>query len=243
MINLEHSNRHGKKSQQKETPMWNCEVKELTRNRVTYYRPLRNGRPVSFREVSLLWIESSEFRQFFIDLLAGSPFTGFRWETPPVSAASFDREFEFVLLSAPGLERPVDQHAFASHFAFQFASAEEPGGREEDDGHSASGAVADFKNLSGDAHLIVPCPDRPLSSGDIPGPYGHLAAFVRRASSPQLHRLWIVVGRVLQDRINDHPVWLSTAGMGVSWLHVRLDSRPKYYGYAPYKNHDSGCDV
>mmetsp|Transcript_9405 Transcript_9405/g.21189 ORF Transcript_9405/g.21189 Transcript_9405/m.21189 type:complete len:541 (+) Transcript_9405:444-2066(+) len=27
------------------------------------------------------------------------------------------------------------------------------------------------------------------------------------------------------------PVWLSTSGMGVPWLHVRLDSSPKYYTY------------
>jgi hypothetical protein len=27
----------------------------------------------------------------------------------------------------------------------------------------------------------------------------------------------------------------STAGAGVSWLHVRLDDRPKYNGYAPYR--------
>jgi len=27
----------------------------------------------------------------------------------------------------------------------------------------------------------------------------------------------------------------STAGAGVSWLHVRLDDRPKYYGFKPYK--------
>ncbi|MFL6237620.1 MAG: DUF6940 family protein [Thermoanaerobaculia bacterium] len=24
-------------------------------------------------------------------------------------------------------------------------------------------------------------------------------------------------------------------GAGVSWLHVRLDDRPKYYGYGPYR--------
>jgi hypothetical protein len=30
-------------------------------------------------------------------------------------------------------------------------------------------------------------------------------------------------------------LWLSTAGMGVSWLHVRLDSSLKYYGYKPFK--------
>jgi hypothetical protein len=30
--------------------------------------------------------------------------------------------------------------------------------------------------------------------------------------------------------------WLSTAGMGVPWLHVRLDDRPKDYGHRPYRN-------
>jgi hypothetical protein len=28
---------------------------------------------------------------------------------------------------------------------------------------------------------------------------------------------------------------LSTAGAGVSWLHVRLDDHPKYYSYEPYQ--------
>ncbi len=36
-------------------------------------------------------------------------------------------------------------------------------------------------------------------------------------------------------RLNSKPVWLSTAGAGVSWLHVRLDDKPKYYGHAPYR--------
>jgi len=31
------------------------------------------------------------------------------------------------------------------------------------------------------------------------------------------------------------PTWLSTAGGGVAWLHVRLDTRPKYYRYNPYR--------
>ena len=30
------------------------------------------------------------------------------------------------------------------------------------------------------------------------------------------------------------PVWMSTSGAGVSWLHIRLDSRPKYYQYRPF---------
>ena len=43
------------------------------------------------------------------------------------------------------------------------------------------------------------------------------------------------VGGAVQRRLGTKPVWLSTAGAGVSWLHVRLDDRPKYYGYAPYR--------
>ena len=34
---------------------------------------------------------------------------------------------------------------------------------------------------------------------------------------------------------NDVPVWTSTSGLGVYWLHVRLDSRPKYYQHQPFK--------
>jgi hypothetical protein len=35
-------------------------------------------------------------------------------------------------------------------------------------------------------------------------------------------------------RVSTTPVWLSTAGAGVAWLHVRLDDRPKYYSHRPY---------
>ena len=31
-------------------------------------------------------------------------------------------------------------------------------------------------------------------------------------------------------------VWMSTSGLGVYWLHVRLDSRPKYYQFAEFAN-------
>ena len=34
---------------------------------------------------------------------------------------------------------------------------------------------------------------------------------------------------------NNEPIWFSTSGSGVAWLHFRLDSRPKYYTYKPFK--------
>lgn len=86
-----------------------------------------------------------------------------------------------------------------------------------------------FPNLRGDALLVVPSP---RTGNDA---YGHLAAFLRHAPHQQLDEFWPVVSTAVKSRLGDHPLWLSTAGGGVAWLHVRLDSRPKYYGYSPYK--------
>jgi len=29
--------------------------------------------------------------------------------------------------------------------------------------------------------------------------------------------------------------WVSTSGLGVAWLHVRVDSKPKYYSHEAYR--------
>jgi hypothetical protein len=50
----------------------------------------------------------------------------------------------------------------------------------------------------------------------------------------QVRALWRATAETLLDRISDTPTWLSTAGLGVIWLHLRLDSRPKYYSHRPY---------
>ena len=65
--------------------------------------------------------------------------------------------------------------------------------------------------------------------------YTEIASFSRQAPLAQQKRLWQAVGRAMRKRVDKEPVWLSCAGSGVAWLHVRLDSRPKYYGYAPFR--------
>jgi hypothetical protein len=87
--------------------------------------------------------------------------------------------------------------------------------------------VVIFDNLGGDATLVAPCPD---STGN----FAHLGSFTATASAERQDALWQAVGEALASRIGPRPVWLSTAGHGVAWLHVRLDSRPKYYRHAPY---------
>jgi hypothetical protein len=170
--------------------------------------------PVSYSEVLQRWRLDADFRSFFNALLANCQFSAFRWETPAITTKTAQRQFEFVLLDSPELAREPDPDAFASHF--RDAQAEQ--------------LVVEFPNLRGDATLVVPYPKTD------PNSYGHIAAFVRTAPEPQRQALWELVGVAMERRLNAQPVWLSTAGAGVSWLHVRLDNRPKYYGYEPYRN-------
>jgi hypothetical protein len=170
-----------------------------------------SGETLDFAQVIGLWETESAFRTFWGDLLRESPFAAFAWECRPVSAADATQPFECVQVASPELMRAAqDPEVFAAHF---------PGER----------GVACFGNLGGDAMLIAPCPGPPTTD------YAHLAVFAATAPPAQQDALWQAVGSAMQRRIGASPkTWLSTAGLGVAWLHVRLDSRPKYYRYAPY---------
>jgi hypothetical protein len=196
------------KSAGRET-MWELSSNALN-DGVLRFAVARDGEAASFAEVIRAWQTDATFRAAFNAALAESPFAAFRWETPGVTAASAARPFEFVLLDDPTLARRPDAEAFAEHF------------------RAGEEAVA-FANLSGDATLVVPCPVADRAA------YGHLAAFARHAPESQRDALWKLVGEEMARRIGAKQVWLSTAGAGVSWLHVRLDDRPKYYGHAPYR--------
>src|SRR5262249_15025941 len=152
------------------------------------FRLALSGRPATFTDVLGGWQGDAAFRSLFGSLLADVAYRAFRWETPPVTAATVARPFEFVLLDSPGLARDTDPDVFRDHL----------GGARE--------GVATFSNLGGDAVLVVPCPLAERSA------YGHLAAFVRHAPERQRHSLWQAVAQAMTGRLGARPVWLSTAG-------------------------------
>jgi hypothetical protein len=191
---------------------WQVECQELQSGWTRKYRLLAGGAPLSYDDVLERWQTDAAFRNFFLRALAEAPFAAYRWETPALTKQTLAQPFEFVLLDSPGLDRAVERDAFAEHFR-----------------KAGSASVVTFGNLGRDAVLIAPVSQGPDSH------YGHLAAFIRNASLAQKHDLWQAVAKAMRERIGDRPVWLSTAGAGVSWLHVRLDDRPKYYGHRPYQ--------
>ena len=194
--------------------MFQATMDEIEPDRITRYRVIRDGACLTYSNVLDRWQQDTDFRNYFTQLLADSPFPAYRWETPAVTESTVNQPFQFVLLNSPGFaQRKSDPKPFESFFVTD----------------NTNEGIVSFANIPGDAMLVVPSPRTDNES------YGHLAAFIRNAPEAQLNAFWRVVGTSVNSRIGDNPLWLSTAGGGVAWLHVRLDSRPKYYGYSPYK--------
>jgi hypothetical protein len=200
--------------------MWTASSNEAEGARAIKVSLMRGSVVASYAQVIEAWRHDRDFRSWFNDVLAAAPFAAFRWETRPVSIATVNDPFEFVLLDNPDLAREPEPEAFAERFR-----------------RGTEAEVLAFPNLGGDAIMVVPRPLGPRSA------YGHLAAFVRGAPEAQRAALWQAVGEAMAQRLGSEPVWLSTAGAGVSWLHVRLDDRPKYYGFASNRGPSTGWRV
>lgn len=177
-------------------------------------QPLTDGdRALSWAEVVDGLQRDAVLRNQLTDAIAGAPYPALFWETVPVSRDTVDLPFSMVVLDSPALAKiEPDRRPFPGALV-------------------GPATVASFANLSGDALLVSP---RKIASRDC---YPHLAAFVRTAPSHQVHDLWIAVGAAVQEELETRPdpVWVSTSGLGVPWLHVRLDRRPKYFLHGRYR--------
>ncbi len=195
--------------------VYTSEITRLNNDRVSQYRLLREGDSMSWSDVIDRWQQDRVFRDFFISILIEAPFPAYFFETPSVTYSTINDPFEFVLVDSPTLVGvSSDQHAFADHFALA----------------QSDNSVIGFANLGGDAMLVVPCPGKPLSA------YSQISEFSRHAPEDQQHRLWAAVGTTLEHQLGAEPVWVSTSGLGIYWLHIRLDSTPKYYTHTPYRD-------
>lgn len=190
--------------------MWNTNTTQEN-DRITKYHLTENDKILSFREVINLMQNSLKFRQFFTSVLQESPYEAYFWEVKSLTKNQLDDNFEFVLVDEDVFTR---LHPQRKYFEKYFKKGK---------------PVVAFPNLGGDAQLIAPTN---IVEDEY---YTHLATFVRNAPEGQVEQFWKTVGEEYEALIGDVPRWLSTSGLGVYWLHVRVDTRPKYYQYQPYK--------
>ncbi|NEP78883.1 MAG: hypothetical protein F6K17_22455 [Okeania sp. SIO3C4] len=69
--------------------MFDATLEILNDGRIHKYIVTQNGQAIPYSEVLHLWQYESDFLSFFISLLSESPFSAYRWETPPIK--NFER--------------------------------------------------------------------------------------------------------------------------------------------------------
>jgi hypothetical protein len=183
----------------------------MTNNRPAWRFESTTGSPGTYIRISF----SNGYMAFgkVFELLAESHDAVY-WEHPALTDSNVTLPYEVALIDAPALStcrgdpRPFDS---------QFAAC--PGSE-----------VTAFENLGGDATLIVPTPASPQAD------YAHLLSFLRTADQRQIDAFWRCAVANLRQNLSHRPIWLSTAGGGVNWLHVRIDSFPKYYKHPHYRH-------
>ena len=191
---------------------WRISSSNENDGRVTKYVVFEDEKIMKFPQVFHYWKTSEDFRIFYNNILASSVYEAFFWEIPPTDKNWQDKEFEFVLVSSNALSRiQPNKSPFQKYF-------------------KTTDPIVTFPNLGGDAQLIVPTP---ISEDEN---YPHFAKFIRNAPFEQKNQIWKILAEEYEKRLGDRPQWLSTSGLGVYWLHLRIDSRPKYYQYHPYRS-------
>jgi len=212
--------------------------------------------PLSYAQVIELMSSSQESEQstversFAVSLsntILSSPSKAVFWECVSVTPETAQSTtFELVVLPANALaEKLTDFQSFNTQLDTLCKGA---GNR----------SAISFPNLGADATLVVPCPRRHGRDNN----FTHLKAFLSLSNPQEQAAFWSTVGETLSTVLNlrtqpgpttstdrmgvqaaaatgkdshGRRIWLSTSGLGVYYLHVRIDSSPKYYQYSDYK--------
>jgi len=175
---------------------------------------LENGSYMTFSQVIDGWQDSPDFRKFYWQTLIELGGEGCFWEHPRLNRETVDLPYECVITRTKSFTAfAADQRPFDAVFDRQ-------------------NTISCFINLSGSAWLIVPNPvdDEAVDCRD-------LVSFCRSAPNELLHDFWTTIGEEMAKAIatGSDFQYLSTHGLGVLWLHVRMERRPKYYHHQAYK--------
>ncbi|HEX3945097.1 MAG TPA: hypothetical protein VHW69_13505 [Rhizomicrobium sp.] len=118
---------------------WQTQRSDIESGRGEMIALIANGQPLTFADVIAGWRNDTGFRDLFIAELAASPYAAFFWELPALSLAALSNPFECVVIRSEAL---TDMRADPSDFAEYLKPT--------------AGTVVSFRNLGGDAVLVVP---------------------------------------------------------------------------------------
>lgn len=195
-------------------------ISSFAQNTVTELTFCIHGSPITFSKFfKLMTVENyknivcEKLYNFIFDLKTNGIF----FECIPVSFKTLKTTFRFVIITT-NLFKNIQPNSqpFQSYF-------------------NGKSLTTSFLGKSGDVLLVVPQPMNNVSEIT----YTHLYNFIKYGSPEYFKNVFAECIKLLCETMQENKntkYWLSTSGLGVSWLHFRIDTIPKYYNYEEYKN-------
>lgn len=137
----------------------------------------------------------------------------FFYETSPITK-NMKEKYQGVFIKSDALDKMKEDY---SSFSQNIKKSE-------------NSDVTSFYNLSKSAYLVIPIPRKSKQ-------FTTLKDFMDNASERQQRNLWKEVAQSIIMMLKKYDkVWVSTHGLGVPYLHIRIDTNPKYYQTVKFKN-------
>ncbi len=177
------------------------------------YKLSRDGQNLSFIEVFELMVEEDSIINLMTIFLSSWKRDYF-WEHPKLTQDNCNSDYEVTIIPTDAFENRVSNfNPFKDKF-------------------QVTDSVVVFPNLRKDSLLIVPNKDQGGNQNFIT-----LRRFLHAASNVIIFKFWKTVGETMIEQItkNTKYCYLSTHGLGVLWLHIRIDQKPKYYQTKRYR--------
>jgi hypothetical protein len=185
-----------------------------------------DGSFLSWREFIIFLLKNDEdFLKVFRESLnhATEKLEAYFWECIPVSNTT-EKVFEFSVTKSHALKESSQNFGkFKGILEIAFKNFQ---------------AVASFPNPSQDTVLVIPALEKD-ERNEIKD-FKNISEFTKNASFTLQNTFWSSVARDIIDELgkdskSEKTVWVSTHGLGVSYLHVRIANWPKYYSCEEYK--------
>ncbi len=168
----------------------------------------KDSQQISWYEILDLWKHNNAFIDFFVSLLILSNFNNFFWQCCSVNRNDLKKKlFECYLIETKYDFGVADNSSFQEYL-------------------KTSKSIVNFYNFNKDCLLIVPNYNHSISKSS----YLNIYNFIKFAPKSQIHLLFHQISlNIYKEFHKTKKIYLNTHGLGVPWIHIRLDYYPKYY--------------
>ena len=179
---------------------------------VIFYGFFENNIPISFGDAMKLLNMNKSFRSLVAEAFKRVPFKHYMFGFTKINSEADKRNpFKIFFKNSPEFKNiTADPEPFLQYF------------------QDSKKKWTKFLNIGRDTLLLVPCPPKAQPNYEY---YKSIGDYVENHSSKDFEEVLKNIGYIA-SRLKA-PMYINTHGFGVHWLHIRIDTKPKYCTWFP----------